>query len=314
MVDIAEAATRKIGPLPAWAWGAVVGGGFLVYRAVSGGPKTASSPFVQPIAGGTPIDFGSGGGGGGSTTAPTPPPKTYTWASNVPDSIRKLFDVNKVGALMEAAGFAPGSSIDIYELRRFYPDIESIKTAIPKTSPTPAPAPAPTSGGLSAPTTGTREIQERTTGDTGRFAMPTPIGSVTVPPLSVPSLPSVALFGATGDTEAAYPPTLGLPISRVEAVNAARAANVAASRFPVPDVAAIGPAIPATFAGAASAPRLIDTGADTYPDFLRGLRTRAAWATRRGFRPVPPPTTTARRLVAPASARALVERFRPTSG
>lgn len=75
MVDIAEAATRKIGPLPAWAWGAVVGGGLLVYRlATGGGSGGASSSFVQPIAGGTPFDYDDHGatGGGGGTTTPTP--------------------------------------------------------------------------------------------------------------------------------------------------------------------------------------------------------------------------------------------------
>lgn len=83
MIDIKEAATRKIGPLPAWAWGAVIGGGLLVYGLVSG--KGASSPFTQTLANadGEPFDYaaGSGGGGGGGGTGS---PSDGTVATPVP--------------------------------------------------------------------------------------------------------------------------------------------------------------------------------------------------------------------------------------
>jgi hypothetical protein len=82
MPDIGETLQRKIGPLPVWAWGGVVGGGLLIAKTLTGGGGGASSPFVQPLAGGAQgaIDFaddvgssgGGGGGGGGSTPAPNP--------------------------------------------------------------------------------------------------------------------------------------------------------------------------------------------------------------------------------------------------
>lgn len=65
MIDVREAATRKIGPLPAWAWGAVIGGGFLIYRFATGGGGGASSSNVDTIAGGTPFDYDAAAGGGG---------------------------------------------------------------------------------------------------------------------------------------------------------------------------------------------------------------------------------------------------------
>lgn len=79
MIDVGETLTRKLGPLPVWAWGAVVGGSIVVVRAVTG-DKGASSPFVKPLAdaaGGMDFDPGSGGGGGsapGATPTPAPVP------------------------------------------------------------------------------------------------------------------------------------------------------------------------------------------------------------------------------------------------
>jgi hypothetical protein len=42
-LDLKGAATRKIGPLPAWGWGIALGGGFLLYRAISGGKSGGGS-------------------------------------------------------------------------------------------------------------------------------------------------------------------------------------------------------------------------------------------------------------------------------
>lgn len=50
-MNIGEAATRKIGPLPAWGWGVAVGGAFLVYRFVRGG---SSQPQVVAVTGSQP--------------------------------------------------------------------------------------------------------------------------------------------------------------------------------------------------------------------------------------------------------------------
>jgi hypothetical protein len=68
MIDVAEAATRKIGPLPAIAWGGIVGGGILVFKFLRGGSGGASSQFGQVVGGGN-IDFEDGAGGGGGNPA-----------------------------------------------------------------------------------------------------------------------------------------------------------------------------------------------------------------------------------------------------
>lgn len=68
MIDVGDTLGRKIGPLPVWAWGGVVGGGILIVRAMSGGG--ASSPFVQPIAQDGSMNFEPGGAAGGGDAAP----------------------------------------------------------------------------------------------------------------------------------------------------------------------------------------------------------------------------------------------------
>lgn len=67
MPEITEALTRKIGPLPVWAWGGVVGGGILVARALTGG-SGGSGASVSPVA----LDSAAsdvGGAGGASDAA-----------------------------------------------------------------------------------------------------------------------------------------------------------------------------------------------------------------------------------------------------
>lgn len=81
-LDIGEALTRKLGPLPAWAWGGVVGVAALGYRALRGpgatGPSS-SSGSVPTIGGDGAFDYGDlpdagGGGGGGTDGTPQIPP------------------------------------------------------------------------------------------------------------------------------------------------------------------------------------------------------------------------------------------------
>lgn len=77
MIDVGAALTRKIGPLPAVAWGAIVGGGILVARVLRGGAQAGSSS--SPTILGATAEDGAGGGGAGSgaydpnadTTVPT---------------------------------------------------------------------------------------------------------------------------------------------------------------------------------------------------------------------------------------------------
>lgn len=75
-MDIRAALTRKIGPLPAWAWGGILGGGILVWRFARGG-GSGTGTIIE--GGMIPDGFGGGGGGGGgsdngATTTPVPFP------------------------------------------------------------------------------------------------------------------------------------------------------------------------------------------------------------------------------------------------
>ena len=67
--------TKKIGPLPAWAWGLVIGGGYVGYRILSGkglsvtGTQSGTTnlvgegeEFSPPEYGGPGTSYGSGGG------------------------------------------------------------------------------------------------------------------------------------------------------------------------------------------------------------------------------------------------------------
>lgn len=72
-MDVGGALTRKIGPLPVWAWGGVVGGSLLAYRALTGsGGGGAVSSAVTPVGGGLADPSEGSGGGGASAETPTP--------------------------------------------------------------------------------------------------------------------------------------------------------------------------------------------------------------------------------------------------
>lgn len=66
-VDVKEAATRKLGPLPVWAWAGVVGGAVIVSRMLRGGG--GSAPAVES---GTPQVIGGGATGGGGVSSDYP--------------------------------------------------------------------------------------------------------------------------------------------------------------------------------------------------------------------------------------------------
>lgn len=48
-MDVAAAATRKIGPLPAWGWGVAIGGGFLAIRMLRGGGSGGNGAQPETI-------------------------------------------------------------------------------------------------------------------------------------------------------------------------------------------------------------------------------------------------------------------------
>lgn len=75
-VDLKAALTKKLGPLPAWGWGLVLGGGYLGYRVLSGkglsvsgsssGNAVEETPQVfedtAGVSSGAGYSYGSGGG------------------------------------------------------------------------------------------------------------------------------------------------------------------------------------------------------------------------------------------------------------
>lgn len=48
MVDIGNAFTRKIGPLPTWGWGAVIGGGLFLATRLRGGDSEKTKEILIP--------------------------------------------------------------------------------------------------------------------------------------------------------------------------------------------------------------------------------------------------------------------------
>lgn len=68
MVDLKEAATRKIGPLPAIAWGGIIGGGILAWRVLSGDGSSGGSGKVTSVGSDSGMDFAPEVGSGVSGT------------------------------------------------------------------------------------------------------------------------------------------------------------------------------------------------------------------------------------------------------
>lgn len=65
--------TDKMGPLPVWAWGGIIGtGGYLLIRQMGGSKQSSSTAQQIPVIAGLPND-GSGGAGPIDTTTPTQP-------------------------------------------------------------------------------------------------------------------------------------------------------------------------------------------------------------------------------------------------
>ncbi len=57
-MDLREALTRKIGPLPAWGWGVAIGGGLLAIKLVRGGSATGSNRETLVVPTGAPQPSG----------------------------------------------------------------------------------------------------------------------------------------------------------------------------------------------------------------------------------------------------------------
>lgn len=75
-IDVQEAATRKIGPLPAWGWGVAIGVGFVALRFVRGSGGGTTTTVIQPTdpaAGGQGEPGEPGEPGGPGETGATGP-------------------------------------------------------------------------------------------------------------------------------------------------------------------------------------------------------------------------------------------------
>lgn len=145
--------TKKLGPLPAWAWGVIVGSGILVWRQISSG---GSAPASDGVAG-TTVGFGStvipsfSGGGAPPPTSDAPlvdpgfgfpsgdtpnlyvgTPEGFT-AEGSPDTVAGVFEewLAAQRAKIEAGGNAGVA-----------PAPEPIAAPTPLPTPTPAPAPS----------------------------------------------------------------------------------------------------------------------------------------------------------------------------
>lgn len=69
-MPLTETLTRKVGPLPAWGWGVVVVGGYIVYTVIKG--RSGANTLPEGVVTGSPIlDTGAGGGGGGGSGGAT---------------------------------------------------------------------------------------------------------------------------------------------------------------------------------------------------------------------------------------------------
>lgn len=311
-IDVGEAATRKIGPLPAWAWGAVVGGGYLVYRVASGGGSGgASSPFVQPIAGGDAFDYegAAGGGGGGASSGSGTGTGTATvakWGSDVPDYIRRLFDADEIAARL---GYY-GTTIDLNDLRRLNLNL----TGTGPISGTPTTPTAAVPWGSSVPTAtrsqydlaaivkylDAQKIDYGTTIDAGDLQR------------------YLDAQKATGDTTANQPPTLGLSFGRASAVARTNAMQAATYMQPVPFMPTRAIAVPGTYAPSLP-PVLAAQGDDSGRVSIRSLdpvggvrrarrRLWAAW--REGIVTLPPTVRPPTHI--PNPARDIAQRVHPT--
>lgn len=75
MADLKAMMTKKLGPLPAWGWGVVVGGGYLGYRLLSGKglttPAAGASDNMADTSGMTAGGGSGTGSSGGSSSDPT---------------------------------------------------------------------------------------------------------------------------------------------------------------------------------------------------------------------------------------------------
>lgn len=106
MTDIKATLTKQIGPLPVYAWGALVGGGILIARKLTGGGVAGVGGGGTPL--GTIVDAdpgtGGGGGSGGSDGGTQPPAGTGSTGTVGGNGTTRILTVNAETPLYAASG------------------------------------------------------------------------------------------------------------------------------------------------------------------------------------------------------------------
>lgn len=100
MPDIGEALTRKLGPLPTWAWGGVVGGAVLGVRLLTGGRGGASGGAVASV-GGDGADLPTPGSSGGFDFGDTPSAGGDPIGGVLPGVVDSIADFSGFAALQQ---------------------------------------------------------------------------------------------------------------------------------------------------------------------------------------------------------------------
>lgn len=170
MVDVKAALTRKIGPLPVIAWGAILGGGIIVAKAIGigGGAGSAPSGGGTVIGSGAvplPDAFDGGSGGGLTPTTPVDIPGTgdgtdtganafFDWLLHAPGTIVTPPAGDEPGTitLPDPTPTTPGGSI-ITPPASWWDAIPELPTIVPAPVPIPSQPPVTVPGTVTPPTT-----------------------------------------------------------------------------------------------------------------------------------------------------------------
>lgn len=142
MADMKAMLTKKLGPLPAWGWGVVIGGGYLGYRLVSGkGMLPASAGAGESDADTSGMTAG-GGSGTGSSGGYSDPSGSYAPTTPAEPIIPPLtpYESGKEQSLLEAytSGEERGLTLNALPVSPLAPVFENTD---PGETPTPTPQP-----------------------------------------------------------------------------------------------------------------------------------------------------------------------------
>lgn len=159
-LDVGEALTRKIGPLPAWAYGAIVlGGVWAVYlwRKQSTDEGSDDDGFADELGIGASVDLsghledtgldgvtGVGSGTGGEATTPTSKPKTNAqWLEQAVNYLTNSFGYDRNEVVDAVYAYLQGKSLSVSQwaivnLARAHIGDPPEGTAVPVPSPAPS--------------------------------------------------------------------------------------------------------------------------------------------------------------------------------